>query len=97
MLRLTSAVDRIASDPEGIKTLVESLAFETVNLECKRVIRALKTRSAPIEEWIKDTADLGSHVYDANIIGEVISKSHLRSIKMSDSLIVVNKIIEKGS
>lgn len=39
----------------------------------KRVIRHLKARSAPIDEYIRDTADIGSHLYSDNMI-EVISK-----------------------
>ena len=42
----------------------ESLAFENDNSEYKRVIRSLKERSAPIDEWIRDTADIGSHIFE---------------------------------
>ena len=58
-------MNKVISEPDTRPVWTKTLAFENSNLECKRVIRALKTRSAPIEEWIKDTADLGSHVYDA--------------------------------
>jgi hypothetical protein len=49
---LTSAVNRIVSDSEVIKILIESLVFENANSECKRMMRPLKARSAPIDEWI---------------------------------------------
>jgi len=73
--RLTSGVNRIVSDSEVRKILMESLAFKNTNPECKGVIRPLKARSAPIDEWIRNTADIGSHVYDATLIGEEISKT----------------------
>ena len=48
--RLISAVNRIVSDSEVRKILIESLAFENANSECKRMMRPLKARSAPIDE-----------------------------------------------
>lgn len=76
MQRVTSAVNRIIADSEvRKKVLIESLAFKNPNSECKRVIRPFKARSARIDEWIKDPASVGSHVYSANLTGEVISKN----------------------
>lgn len=37
--------------------------------------QAFKGKIAPIDEWTTNTADIGSHVYDATLLGEVISKS----------------------
>jgi hypothetical protein len=40
------------------------------------MMRPLKARSSPIDEWIIDMGDNGSHVYDATtLIRKVISKS----------------------
>lgn len=36
--RLTSAVEKRVSDPQA-RTLIESLAFENANSECKKVIK----------------------------------------------------------
>ena len=72
--RLTSTVNRIVSDSEVIKILIESLVFENANSECKRMMRPLKARSAPIDEWIRTMAGIGSHVYDAIQIAEIILK-----------------------
>lgn len=47
--RLTSAVNRIVSDSGVRQILIKSLAFENANSDCKRVIRPLKARSAPID------------------------------------------------
>jgi hypothetical protein len=47
---LTSALNRIVSDSEGKKSLIDSLAFENANSKCEKMIRLSKARSAPIEE-----------------------------------------------
>lgn len=51
------------------------MAFENDNSEWEKVIRPLKAKSAPIDEWIKDRADIVSHIYDGTITEYVISKS----------------------
>ena len=50
--RLTSAVNRMIPNSEARQIIIESLAFENANSLCKRIIRPLKARSAPLEEWI---------------------------------------------
>ena len=50
--RLTSAINRIIPNSEAIKIIIESLAFEKDNPLSKRIIRPLKVRSVPLEEWI---------------------------------------------
>ena len=62
------------SDPEVRQILIESLAFENANLECKRVIRTLKAKLSPIDKWIRNTADTGSHVNDAALIERIFYK-----------------------
>lgn len=58
------------------------------------MIRSLKRRTTPMVNRLENTADIGSHVYDATLIEEVISKS-LQKIKLSSVLILVNKVIWK--
>lgn len=41
----------------------------------KRVIRPLKARLAPIDEGVRNLADIVSHIHGATLIGEAISKS----------------------
>jgi hypothetical protein len=67
--RLISAVNRIISDAEVRKILIESLAFENANSESKRATRRLEARSAPTEEWIRNMADIGPHIYNSNLVG----------------------------
>lgn len=47
--------------------------------ECRKVIRPLKARLASLDKWIRNTADIGSHTYDATLIVEVISKGIKKS------------------
>lgn len=51
----------MVSDPEVRQLLIKSLAFENSNLECKMVIRPLKARTAPVDEWIRNAADNEYH------------------------------------
>lgn len=71
---MTSAVNRIVSDPEVRQILREFLAFENANSEGKGFIRPLNTRWKSINEWIRNMVVSGSHIYDATLIGEEISK-----------------------
>ena len=50
---------------EVIQILIEYLDFENLSSQCKRVIRPLKARLVPIDKWTQNTADIGSHTYDA--------------------------------
>jgi hypothetical protein len=61
--RLVSAVNKAVSDPEERKVLIETLAFKNRNPEFKKVIRPSKARAVPMDEWIKDTANISSNVY----------------------------------
>ena len=73
--RLGSAVDRAITDPETKQSLIEILAFENANTECKRVIKPLKADGAPIDEWIRETIGIGPQERHANIIGQIIAGS----------------------
>ena len=48
--RLTSAVSRMTPNSEARQIVIESLTFENANSLCKRIIRPLKPRLAPLEE-----------------------------------------------
>ena len=72
--RLTSGVNRIVSDSEVRQILIKSLTFDNADSESQRVIRSLKARSALLDTWIRNMADIGSYIYDATLIGEAISK-----------------------
>ena len=48
--RLTSAVERRVSDLAARKAMIESLAFENSNAECKGVTRPSRARAASVDE-----------------------------------------------
>ena len=48
------------TDPEARRVLIESLAFENANLECK-TLGPLKIRSAPIDEWLLHTMNFETY------------------------------------
>lgn len=77
--RLMSTVNKMVSDPEIRQILIEPLVFENANSEYKMVIGPLKARSPAIDEWIRRMADIGSHSYDAALIGEIISRNFKRN------------------
>jgi hypothetical protein len=54
------------------------------------VIRLFKPRSTPLDDWIRNITNIGSHVYDATLIGEV--PKILRKSKVSDILIMMSKV-----
>lgn len=58
--RLSLAVNRLVADLDIRQILTDSLAFENDDSKCNRVIRHLKARSPPTDEWIRNTADSGS-------------------------------------
>ena len=41
--------------------VIEILTYENANTECKRVIKLLKALELSVDEWIRDTIDIGSH------------------------------------
>ena len=59
---------------EARQITIQSLAFENANSQCKRISRPLKARSAPLEEWIRDTNNIKSYDHDDAWVGEEISR-----------------------
>ena len=87
--RLTKAVQLGVTDPEARHVLIESLAFENANLECKKILGPLKVRSAPIDEWILHTMNVETFDYSTEAwVGEVISNG-MRRHQNKNVLIVV--------
>lgn len=60
--RLTSAINRMIPNSEARQKIIEFLLLKM--LICKTVIRPLKVRLAPLEEWIQDTVNIESHNHD---------------------------------
>ena len=90
--RLTLAVNRIIPNSEAIQIILKSLLFENANSLCKRIIKLLKARSAPLEECIWDSINIESHDHDDAWKGV---PDIWRKIKISSVTIVANKVTLK--
>ena len=67
-------MERSISDSAARKAIIESLAFENANAECKEVIRPLRARSTSIGEWIRHTVDVKPCSPDITVIGEAATR-----------------------
>lgn len=56
--RLSTAVELQVTDSDSRRILIESLAYENANPQCKQVLWPLKITSAPLEEWVLYTENL---------------------------------------
>jgi hypothetical protein len=86
--RFISAVNKTILDPDERQVLIETLAFENVNAQCKNSIRSLKEWAVPMDGWIKSMNDIDSTIKHSNIRGQ--AKVKLSDIKMPGVLIVGN-------
>ena len=57
--------------------LVESLAFENANKECKNSRQPLKAQGTLLSGWIKATADIGSAVYNIALTGQGLANDFI--------------------
>ena len=77
--RLTKAVQIGIPDPEARNIVIESLAYENANVECKRILGPLKLRSAPLDEWVLHTMNVDTFDYgNETWVQEAISKGKRR-------------------
>lgn len=74
--RSISSVNKVVSYLEVRQILIKSLALENAKSECKGVIRSVKARSSPIDEWIRSMTDIRFHGYDATLIGDISRKKY---------------------
>lgn len=66
---------------------------ETYNSQCRMMIGHLKSRSAPIKEWIQHSVNIEPLNHDDSWIGEMISKGFRKSkVKISNVLIVAYRV-----
>lgn len=59
--RLTRAVQREVTDLKHTQThthIIEPLAYENVNIECKQILGPLKMRSTPVDKWVLHTVNV---------------------------------------
>lgn len=79
--RMIRVVQIGVADPEARQILIESLAYENSNSQCKKVLWPLKIRSAPLDEFILHTTNIESNDYGTEAwVGEAISE-HMKRHK----------------
>ena len=77
--RLTKAVQIGIPDPDTRRIMIENLAYENANSECKRILWPLRLRSAPLEEWVLHTLDVDTFDYGTEAwVEEAISNGKRR-------------------
>ncbi|XP_049981111.1 endogenous retrovirus group K member 5 Gag polyprotein-like [Alexandromys fortis] len=77
--RLTKAVQIGIPDPDTRRIMIESLAYENANVECKKILGPLRFRSAPLEEWVLHTLDVDTFDYGTEAwVEEAISNGKRR-------------------
>lgn len=74
--RLIKAWNIEVTDPQDRSIVLELMAFENANLECKKIIGPLRSRLVPMHEWIQHTMNFQTFNYDdESWVGEAISKA----------------------
>ncbi len=77
--RLTKAVQIGIPDPDTRRIMIETLAYENANVQCKRIVAPLKRRSASLEEWVLHTLDVDTFDYGTEAwVEEAISNGKRR-------------------
>ena len=63
------------ADTDARKIIIETIAYENTNPQCKRMIMALKAKSVHLEDWIFGIININAPEYDKDPwITEVISR-----------------------
>ena len=74
--RLTKAVQIGGTAPDARRVLIESLAFENANSECKKIHGPLKVISPPMDKWIPYTMNIETFDYTTeSCLEKAISKN----------------------
>ena len=77
--RLTKTVQIGVTDPEARHVLLKSLAFQNVNLECKKILGPLKFRSVSMDKRILQTMNDETFDYSTEaLVEEAISNGMRR-------------------
>ena len=72
--RLCQHLNKTVSQPGLRDLLMQVLAYDNANSECKKVIQPLKAHGAPLEEYLKVCQDTGSEPYKMQLLAQALSK-----------------------
>ena len=68
-------LNNTVSQPGLRDLLMQVLAYDSANSQCKKVIQPLKAQGAPLEEYLKACQDIGSDPYKMQLLAQALSKS----------------------
>ena len=74
--RLCQNLNKTVAQPGLRNLLMQVLAYENANSECKKVIQPLKAQGAPLEEYLKVCQDIGSEPYKMQRLAQALSKAN---------------------
>lgn len=77
--RLTSAMGRKASEPISSKDSTPVFGFWNCQCWMQRVFRPLRTRSVPIDEYIRNTFGVTSHSPEISLREEAVPRGYKNS------------------
>lgn len=77
--RLCQNLNKTVAQPGLRDLLMQVLAYENANSECKKVIQPLKAQGAPLEEYLKVCQDIGSEPYKMQLLAQVLSKANKKT------------------
>ncbi|XP_077614458.1 endogenous retrovirus group K member 8 Gag polyprotein-like [Crocuta crocuta] len=75
LARLRVAVDRAVGRDEISEILLQTLAFENANSECKRVLGPLKGQGASIAEYIRACSGVGGTEHNAAVFASALAQA----------------------
>ena len=73
--RIHQNLNKTVSQPGLTDLLMQVLAYDSANSQCKKVIQPLKAQGAPLEEYLKACQDIGSDPYKMQLLAQALSKS----------------------
>ena len=77
--RLRHNLHKTVSQPSWRDLLMQVLAYDNANSECKKVIQPLKAQGDPVEEYLKVCQDIGSEPYKMQLLAQALSKANKKT------------------
>ena len=83
--RLHQNLNKTVSQPGLRNLLMQVLAYDNANSECKKAIQPLKAQGAPLEEYLKVCQDIGSEPYKMQLLAQALSKANKKTDRRCQS------------
>ena len=65
--------------------LIQVLAYDNANSECKKTIQPLKAQGTTLEEYLKVCQDIGSEPYKMQLLAQALSKANKKTDRRCQS------------